>query len=64
VKYELIYGAIPLEKLTRPLLVNNSSHFITNEGSLPHSQDLAICLYPVLGKYNPHNPITFPDDLF
>jgi len=63
VRYELSYGAIPLEKLIGPLLVNNSSHFMTTDGSLPHSQDLATCLYPVLGKYNPHNP-TFPDDLF
>ena len=47
-----------LEKLTGLQLVN--PHFTEPEGSLPHSQASATCLYPVPAQDSPHTHIPPP----
>jgi len=52
---------VPLEKLTVLQLVN-SPHFTEPEGSLPHSQASATCLYPRPAQSSPYTHIPTPGD--
>ena len=51
-----------LEKLTGLQLVKKFSHFTEPEGSLPHSQASATCLYPGPAQSSPYTHIPPPGD--
>ena len=65
--YKLTYLLTPwcrvlLEKLTGLQPVKKSPHFTEPEGSLPHSQTSATCLYPGPAQSSPYTHIPPPGD--
>ena len=57
------YRVLP-EQLTALQLVRNSPHFTEPQGSLPHSQASATCLYPGPAQSSPYTHIPPPTDLY
>ena len=58
----LLHGAVLLKKLNGLQLVKNSPNFMEPEGSLPHSQVPATCLYPEPAWSSPHPHTPLPED--